>query len=227
MVFRRDNKVDSFQRQMSALRQQLGGTADDEQDDANSGNAPVDDDRYGSSDDYRGQDASGAADAGAYSFGSYPVQTSQASYPEDDVSVPDLPEIPSVDSRISVVATETTWKGDMDSENSIHVYGRVEGTLRAKDDVWIAQGAEVDATIDARRVIVAGLIGGTIRATERFEALPQGRVSADVFAPTYVIHEGALLNGQFRMSSTEGSGEARPARSGSSSVIQRRARPGA
>ena len=29
MVFRRDNKVDSFQRQMSALRNQLGSTGDE------------------------------------------------------------------------------------------------------------------------------------------------------------------------------------------------------
>jgi len=93
--------------------------------------------------------------------------------------------------------------------------------------VWIAQGAEVDATIDARRVIVGGAIGGTIRATERFEALPQGRVTADVFAPTYVVHEGALLNGQLRMGSTESNGDARADRPGSAAVIQRRARPGA
>jgi cytoskeletal protein CcmA (bactofilin family) len=115
----------------------------------------------------------------------------------------------------------------MDSANNIHVYGRVEGTLRAKEDVWIAQGAEVEATVDARRVIVAGSIGGTIRASERFEALPEGRVTADVFAPTYVVHEGALLNGQLRMSSGESGSETQSERPGSAAVIQRRARPGA
>ena len=227
MVFRRDNKVDSFQRQMSALRHQLGGNAEEEQDDLNQRMPELEDDRFRASDDYRAQDGPPTADAGAYSFGSYPVETGQATYADDDISVPAVPEMPPVDSQISVVASETTWKGEMDSANSIHVYGRVEGTLRARDDVWIAQGAEVDATIDARRVIVGGAIGGTIRATERFEALPQGRVTADVFAPTYVVHEGALLNGQLRMGSTESNGDARADRPGSAAVIQRRARSGA
>lgn len=227
MVFRRDNKVDSFQRQMSALRHQLGGNAEEEQDDLNQRMPELEDERYQPADDYRGQETGESADAGAYSFGSYPAQPGQTSYVEEDMSAPEVPEIPPVDSQISVVASETTWKGELDSENSIHVYGRVDGTLRAKEDVWIAQGAEVDATIDARRVIVAGMIGGTIRATERFEALPQGRVTADVFAPTYVVHEGALLNGQLRMGAVESNGETRTERPGSSAIIQRRARPGA
>ena len=226
MVFRRDNKVDSFQRQMSALRHQLGGNADEEQDEVNRNMPALNDDRYQAGESFRAQDEPVPEDANAYSFGSYPVQTSQAPYADDDVSMPAVPEIPSVDSQVSVVARETTWKGDLDSDNSIHVYGRVEGTLRARDDVWVAQGADIDATIDARRVIVAGTVGGTVRATERFEALPQGRVSADVFAPTYVVHEGAVINGALRM----GASDAAPARgdsTGSSPVIQRRARPGA
>ena len=227
MVFRRDNKVDSFQRQMSALRHQLGGNADEEQDEVNRNMPALTDDRYPAGDSFRAQDEPEPDDAGAYSFGSYPVQAGQAPYADDELAVPAVPEIPPVDSQISVVAKETTWKGELDSDNSVHVYGRVEGTVRARDDVWIAQGADIDATIDARRVIVAGTVGGTIRATERFEALPQGRVSADVFAPTYIVHEGAVINGELRMGSADGAPTARGESSGSASVIQRRARPGA
>jgi len=227
VVFRRDNKVDSFQRQMSALRHQLGGNAEEEQDDLNRNMPELEDDRYQAGDPVRAQDEPESADAGAYSFGSYPVQTSQAPYVDDDRSVPAVPEIPPVDSQISVVASETIWKGDLESDNSIHVYGRVEGSLRARDDVWIAQGADIDATIDARRVIVAGTVGGTIRATERFETLPQGRVSANVFAPTYIVHDGAVINGQLRMGAADAPADARGDSSGSASVIQRRARPGA
>lgn len=227
MVFRRDNKVDSFQRQMSALRHQLGGNADEEQDEVNRNMPALNDDRYQAGDSFRAQDEPAAEDANAYSFGAYPVQTNQAPYSDEDLAMPTVPEIPSVDSQISVVARETTWKGDLESDNSIHVYGRVEGTLRARDDVWIAQGADIDATIDARRVIVAGTVGGTVRATERFEALPQGRVTADVFAPTYIVHEGAIINGALRMGAPDGAAAARGDSTGSSPVIQRRARPGA
>lgn len=186
----------------------------------------LDDDRYPASDTYRSQSAGTGADASAYSFGSYPAEPTQAGEYAPDAAAPDVPEMPEVNDQISVVASGAAWKGDVQSENSIHVYGRVEGTLQAREDIWIAQGAEVNATVTARRVIVAGTVGGTIRASERFEALAQGVITADVTAPTYVVHEGANINGQVRMSSAESS-ESRSERPGSSAVIQRRARPGA
>lgn len=226
MVFRRDNKVDSFQRQMSALRQQLGGNAGEELDDMDRDMPEIDEDRYRANDAYRGQPENSGADAGAYSFGSYPAEPSQAPVYEPEVSDPDIPEMPQVDDRISVIASGAAWKGDIESEHSVHVYGRIEGTLQAREDIWIAQGAEVNARVTARRVIAAGTVGGTIQVSDRFEALPQGVITADVTAPTFVVHEGANINGQLRMGSGETS-ESRAERPGSSAVIQRRARPGA
>lgn len=226
MVFRRDNKVDSFQRQMSALRQQLGGNAGEELEDMDRDMPELDDDRYQANDTYRSQPETAGTDSGAYSFGSYPAEPAQPPASVPETAPPDVPEMPEVDDQISVVASGATWKGDVQSDNSIHVYGRVEGTLQAREDVWIAQGAEVDATVTARRVIAAGTVGGSIRASDRFEALAQGVITADVTAPTYVVHEGANINGQLRMGSSE-SDDSRSERPGSSAVIQRRARPGA
>jgi len=166
-------------------------------------------------------------DAGGYSFGTYPsAPPAQAgTQPEDDS--PAIPEMPMVDAQISVVAQDTFWKGDVDTEGSLHVYGRVEGTLTAKEDIWLAEGADVQATITARRVIVAGRVSGTITAGNRFEALPQGKIEADVNAPSFVVHEGATINGQLTMSSGEGNGQGRAERASSPAIIQRRARSGA
>ena len=219
MVFRRDNKVDAFQRQMSALRQQLGGPEDEQRDEQ--------DESYTERDRYAGQAGQGEyapADAGGYSFGAYQPATTGIAAPLEPEQ-PVVPEFPAVDSQVSVIAQDTFWKGDLESEGSMHVHGRVEGNLRAKEDVWVADGADVSATISARRVVIAGQVGGTVRAIERFEALPQARVAADVHAPTFVVHEGAMINGQLHMASGQG-GEGRT--NGSPAIIQRRAaRPGA
>jgi cytoskeletal protein CcmA (bactofilin family) len=214
VVFRRDNKVDSFQRQMSALRQQLGGNAEEELEDEM---PEIDDDRYPAEREDTG------SDSGAYSFGSYPAEPSQPRSYAVESDEPPVPEMPEVDDQISVVASGATWKGDVESDHSIHVYGRVEGTLTAREDIWIAQGAEVNATLSARRVIAAGTVGGSVTVTDRFEALAQGVISADVTAPTFVVHEGANINGQLRM----GSGTSGETTAERSAVIQRRARPGA
>jgi len=226
VVFRRDNKVDAFQRQMSALRQQLGGAEDEQMPDSIEP-AQRSTDSYATNERYANQDDYGSADAGGYSFGSYPPPAASASSPVE-ADQPEVPEFPAADGQVSVIAQDTLWKGDLESEGSMHVHGRVDGNLRAKDDVWVADGAEVSATISARRVVVAGQVSGTIRALDRFEALPQARVGADVYAPTFVVHEGAMINGELHMARDQGTPDSEGRAGGTPAVIQRRAaRPGA
>jgi cytoskeletal protein CcmA (bactofilin family) len=59
-----------------------------------------------------------------------------------------------------------------------------------------------------------------VRARGKFEVLPSGRVAGDINAPTLVVHEGAIMTGQLRMSGEE------PTDSKPASVIQRRANRG-
>ncbi|MDQ4044834.1 MAG: polymer-forming cytoskeletal protein [Chloroflexota bacterium] len=216
MVFRREsNKVDSFQRQMNALRQQIG---DEEQDDEYF--EPETTRRTQSAD--RGRRP--AADEG-YSFGNVPAGSSSEQDEFGMGDVPAIPEMPQVDQQVSVVAAGTTWQGDLEAQGSIHVHGRVNGSLKASEDIWIADGAEVDARVEADRVIIGGDVSGQITARSRFEALPECDVQADVSAPTFVVHEGATLNGALSMSrASGGEGDARESRSRPGSIIQRRGR---
>ncbi len=223
MVFRRDNKVDSFQRQMSALRNQLG-TNEDELDQVQDDMPELDDEAYPTEGGYRNQASSGNQDSGAYSFGNYPAQPGQQVSGLSAEPEPAMPEMPAADGSVSIVARDTQWKGDITSETSVQVFGKVEGTLTAREDIWVAEGAEVDATVTAQRIIVAGNVSGSVIASGRFEALPSGRVTADISAPISVVHEGATINGTFRVGGSESNGEGRADRSGAASVIQRRTR---
>jgi cytoskeletal protein CcmA (bactofilin family) len=113
-----------------------------------------------------------------------------------------LPDIPAIDAQTSVIAHATSWNGTFDSSGSLHIHGKVEGALTARDDVFIAEEAEVDAVITATNVIVAGNVRGTIRCADRFEVLPRGRIIGDINAPVMVVHEGALIAGEVSMSSS-------------------------
>lgn len=227
MVFRRDNKVDQFQNQMKSLRQQIGGAPADRQQEEDAPIPDLEDERF-PREAYAPAPASRDQDAGGYSFGSYPAPAAAEQTAPATTATPEVPHIPASDSQVSVIATGTLWKGELESEGSMHVYGRVEGALRAREDIWLAEGSEVNATVQARRVIAGGSVTGSIRAIDRFEALPQCQVNADVQAPVFVVHEGASISGQLKMGSGDGgSGESRSERSGSPAIIQRRARTGA
>lgn len=190
MVFRRDSKVDAFQRQISALRHQLGGESDD---------GPVHE---------RERPRSGARESAYLSeYPEFPPIASEhasTSRRRADLSDPLLadpapPPIPAIDMQTSVIAHSTAWSGDLESSGSLHVHGRVEGSLTARDTIFIAEEAEVDAVLRAANVTIAGNVRGTVHCAERFEVLPRGRVTGDIHAPAIAIHDGALVAGEIRM----------------------------
>jgi cytoskeletal protein CcmA (bactofilin family) len=193
VVFRRDSKVDAFQRQISALRHQLGGENDDE--------SVPDLDRP----------LSLTRDTPYLSeypdFPSTGLERSSASRGLTDTSesrppAPTPPPIPAIDFQTSVIAQSTSWRGDLESSGSLHIHGRVEGSLTARDTIFVAEEADVDAVVRAANVTVAGSVRGSVHCAERFEVLPRGKVSGDIHAPAIAIHDGAIVAGEISMAPT-------------------------
>ncbi len=193
MVFRRDKQGgDAFQRQISALRQQLGsGPDEDEFDDRDQGaeSAEYAPESYSPSgyeqDDYQAD----------YGYGDAPGALEQYE--------PEAPAIPVADSQMTVVSHDTTWKGEVSSEGSMHVHGRYDGVIRAREDVFILEEATVSAEVHARNVVVAGRYDGDVTCESRFEVLPTGRVQGAVRAPVLIVHDGAEINGSIQMTNLE------------------------
>jgi cytoskeletal protein CcmA (bactofilin family) len=220
MVFRRDKGGDAFQRQISALRQQLGSSEDEVDYESEEGGA-LGEER----ENYLMQDSSGARDQdqgySSYGYGSYDAESrpdygSELNVLED----PGLPAIPSIDAQTTVVSHDTSWKGEIESEGSIHIHGQFDGTIRAREDVYILEEATVDATVQATNIVIAGAFTGSLTCQGRFEVLPSGRVQGEIVAPTLVVHDGASINGNIRMIVGESAEPAPP------SVLHRRAARG-
>lgn len=220
MVFRRDKGGDAFQRQISALRQQLGGAAESGEYEADEG---VELDRQQEA--YMVPEPAGGADQdpgySAYGYGGYAPEDDQGyGSALDLVEEPSLPAIPMVDAQTTVVSHDTTWKGEISSEGSIHIHGQFDGTVQAKEDVYILEEATVQATIQATNVVIGGAFNGSLTCNNRLEVLPSGRVEGEVLAPTLVVHDGAAINGSIRMTTGESSDTAPPP------VLHRRAARG-
>jgi cytoskeletal protein CcmA (bactofilin family) len=110
-----------------------------------------------------------------------------------------LPPIPAIDTHTSVIAHSTTWSGDLESTGSLHIHGRVEGSVSARGTVFVAEEADVEAVVRAANVTVAGTVRGSVHCSERFEVLPHGKVSGDIRAPAIAIHDGAVIAGEISM----------------------------
>jgi len=196
MVFRRETKVDAFQRQISALRQQIGPEDTDEE---NAEPQRASGDSFQRPGSYTGGDAS----ASSFGFSEFASNAPARSMTDSSPVEPELPGVPVVDALTTVIAQNATWKGELQSDAAVHIHGRFEGSIRATNDIYVAEGAEVDATLLAANVTIAGNVKGSIRCGTRFEILPSGRVAGEIQSPTLVVHEGANVTGQFRMGAPE------------------------
>ena len=198
MVFKRDNKGDAFQRQISALRQQLGTPEEDEFAESE-GVEPV----YGEEQSY------------SRSYEPTPQEWYDETYTYDEpaspavVTDPELPLIPAVEAQTTVISHNTSWKGELNAEGSIHLHGVYDGVITAKEDVYILEEAAVTAQINAARVVIAGRYDGVVTCKQRLEVLPTGRVQGEFRSPVLVVHEGAMLGGKVSMT-PESSGNAAP-----------------
>jgi cytoskeletal protein CcmA (bactofilin family) len=103
------------------------------------------------------------------------------------------------------------------SRHSIRIEGAFNGEIDTDDELQIASEATVDATVRARTVTVAGQLNGRIECLERLEVLPSGRVTGQIEAGRFVVHEGAFLGGQVRMKAGAATNDEDPQRS----VLQR------
>ncbi len=177
MVFRKESRADSFQRQISALRQQLGTDQED-------------DELY--------DDAEPMPDAPESSEDGMPVAVRPTPTPMPRTSTSRV-----ANAETGVIAAGSVWSGTLRAQGSLQVFGHVEGDLAASNEIYVAEGAQVNARIAARVVVVAGTVDGTIECSVRLEVLPAGRVSGDVTAPSLVVHEGATVEGDLRMQMPE------------------------
>jgi cytoskeletal protein CcmA (bactofilin family) len=90
--------------------------------------------------------------------------------------------------------------GDIDCETDLLVEGRVRGRVRLRD-VTLVIGSQglVDGDIRGTRVVVHGVVRGSIWASERIEVAASGAVHGSLSANRIVLADGAIVNGRVDM----------------------------
>ena len=99
----------------------------------------------------------------------------------------------------SLVDRHTTVEGTLTSNRDVRIEGEMRGTIRCQGLLHIAEGADVDATVEAASVTVAGRLRGNVTCRGRFQIMPTGRVLATVTTESLVINEGAIFEGELQM----------------------------
>lgn len=119
---------------------------------------------------------------------------------------------------ISVIDQYSNFDGTYNSTRDLRIEGQVKGTIECRGTLHIAQGANVNARVEAENISVAGELEGEITCRGRLQILPSGRVTGKINTVTLVIHEGAFYEGDLEMGGQDSrfSGRARRAPLGGS-----------
>lgn len=96
----------------------------------------------------------------------------------------------------SVLDAQLVTVGDLETEGTLRLDGKLRGSIRKADLVILGESAEVEGDVTAREVIVGGTVLGNIEAAERAEVQATAVVTGDITAGTVLIHEGGAVRGR-------------------------------
>ena len=87
-------------------------------------------------------------------------------------------------------------KGEISGTEALYVDGRIEGKITMPESrVTIGRNGRVDASIQAREVVVMGKVAGNIHCTDRVDIRSEGSVTGDISTARISVEDGAALKG--------------------------------
>ena len=109
------------------------------------------------------------------------------------------------------IGQSVTVRGNISGDESLTVYGRIEGSIQLEETLHIAASGVVKADIKVQHVIISGVVVGNVEASDTIELLEDARVVGDLQSPRIQITDGASFRGNIDMGDIENM-PARPAR---------------
>ena len=87
-------------------------------------------------------------------------------------------------------------KGEISGSEALYIDGRIEGKITMPDSrVTIGRNGKVDASIQAREVVVMGKVTGNIECSDRVDIRAEGSVAGDISTVRISVEDGASLKG--------------------------------
>jgi cytoskeletal protein CcmA (bactofilin family) len=102
-------------------------------------------------------------------------------------------------------------KGEITGSEALYIDGRIEGKIIMPESrVTIGRNGKVDASIQAREVVVMGKVTGNIDCSDRVDIRAEGSVAGDISTVRISVEDGAALKGGIQVKS-EGKQSQQPA----------------
>jgi cytoskeletal protein CcmA (bactofilin family) len=102
---------------------------------------------------------------------------------------------PVVSDGYSIIDEHLAIVGDISTDGTVRVDGRVEGSLHRTNTMIIGAGAVVIGSIEAREIVIGGEVTGDLVVSGRVEVQKSGIVRGDIRAAAVMLEEGGTVHG--------------------------------
>lgn len=99
----------------------------------------------------------------------------------------------------TVLDKEASFEGKMTFEGSVLINGKFNGEIFSDGYLIIGEGGYVEGHIEIGTVQIQGEVKGNITAKEKIEINAPAVVRGDIAAPSLIIKEGAVFEGNCTM----------------------------
>ncbi len=102
----------------------------------------------------------------------------------------------------TVLGTNSTLEGHLNSNANVRLDGTFTGTLEIGGNVLVGETAQINADINAKNISIAGAVRGNVNG-KKVQLLRTGRIWGDIRATALTTEEGAFIDGKITMVSPQ------------------------
>jgi|SRR5690349_17439769 cytoskeletal protein CcmA (bactofilin family) len=103
----------------------------------------------------------------------------------------------------SLIDRSSAFDGVLRTARNLRIEGQAKGEVYCDGTLLVEEGGQVDARVVSANITVAGLLNGEVTCHGKLHILPTGRVTGRVATAALVIQEGAIYEGELRMSNID------------------------
>lgn len=93
----------------------------------------------------------------------------------------------------------TKFEGKLTFEGTVRIDGKFLGDIFSKDRLVIGEGGDVEGKVEVGQAVISGTFRGELKCRDRIELQAPCRFYGTLIAPTLVVAEGVVLEGNVKM----------------------------
>jgi cytoskeletal protein CcmA (bactofilin family) len=109
-----------------------------------------------------------------------------------------------------IVTSSLVIKGEIRGREDLYIDGEVQGSIHLADGrVTVGPHGKISADVDAREIVIRGIVKGSLRGRDRVEVGRTGDIRGDITTLRIAIEEGAQIHSKVEITRGE---DSRPTR---------------